>query len=157
MSFEKELLEEIPLVLLNFYKLVSFCHYAGIVLGTEEKKFSIYGHVSMGLAFQGVDSEPSISTSLPSLDFPQERPLTHDVLNFIFSGFDIRVLRVVINDYKENIFYTRIFLEQKQGNALFVADIDARPSDSIPLALAHKVPILCAKAVFDAVIPYEED
>ncbi|ANH78918.1 bifunctional nuclease family protein [Candidatus Chlamydia sanziniae] len=146
MSLEKELLEQTPLVLLNFYKLVNFCHYAGMILGTEEKKFAIYGHVAMGQAFQGVDAS----------GHPSIRPLTHDVLSFVFSGFDIRVLRVVINDYKDNVFYTRLLLEQKNGQLVYCVDVDARPSDSIPLALIHKVPILCVKAVFDAVIPYEE-
>ncbi|AUS60078.1 bifunctional nuclease family protein [Chlamydia abortus] len=146
MSIEKELLQDTPLVLLNFYKLVSFCHYAGIVLGTEEKKFAIYGHVSMGQAFQ--NSDPT--------HFALSRPLTHDLLNFVFSGFDIQVLRVVISDYKDNIFYTRMFLEQKQGDSLYITDVDARPSDSIPLALTHKVPILCVKSVFDAAVAYEE-
>ncbi|AAD18293.1 hypothetical protein CpB0141 [Chlamydia pneumoniae TW-183] len=146
MSLEKELLEETPLVLLNFYKLVSFCNYAGMILGTEEKKFAIYGHVSMGQAFQGADTE----------GHSPQRPFAHDLLNFVFSGFDIQVLRVVINDYKDNVFYTRLFLEQKDREFLYVVDVDARPSDSIPLALTHKIPILCVKSVFDAVVPYEE-
>ncbi|AAP05373.1 bifunctional nuclease family protein [Chlamydia caviae] len=146
MSIERELLQDTPLVLLNFYKLVSFCHYAGIVLGTEEKKFAIYGHASMGQAFHHSDSS----------HFSLSRPLTHDLLNFVFSGFDIHVVRVVINDYKDNVFYTRMFLEQKQGDFLYVTDVDARPSDSISLALTHKVPILCVKSVFDAAIAYEE-
>ncbi|EPP34315.1 bifunctional nuclease family protein [Chlamydia ibidis] len=146
MSLEKELLQDTPLVLLNFYKLVSFCHYAGIILGTEEKKFAIYGHVAMGQAFHQEDSS---GISL-------QRPLTHDVLNFVFSGFDIHALRVVINDYKDNVFYTRLFLEQQQGEFVHIVDIDARPSDSIPLALAQKVPILCVQSVFEAVTAYQE-
>ncbi|WP_348662714.1 bifunctional nuclease family protein [Chlamydia vaughanii] len=146
MSIEKELLQDTPLVLLNFYKLVSFCHYAGIVVGTEEKKFAIYGHVSMGQAFHNSDPK----------HFSLSRPVTHDLLNFVFSGFDINVLRVVISDYKDNVFYTRLFLQQKQGDFLYITDIDARPSDSIPLALTHQVPILCVKSVFDNVVPYQE-
>lgn len=62
----------------------------------------------------------------------------------------------MISDYKDNIFYTRMFLEQKQGDSLYITDVDARPSDSIPLALTHKVPILCVKSVFDAAVAYEE-
>lgn len=146
MNRDKELLQDSQLILLNFYKLVSFCHYAGIILGTEEKKFAVYGHVSMGKVFHKFEVNVA----------PFPRPLTHDLLNFVFSGFDIRVARVVINDYKDNVFCTRMFLEQKQGDFLHIADIDARPSDSIPFALEHKVPILCVKSVFDDTVPYQE-
>lgn len=158
MNFENELLEKVPLVLVNFYKVVSFRHYAGIILGTEEKKFAIYGHVSMAKAFRGLDisAVTSMTSMPPYLEMPQERPCTHEVLNFVCSGFDIRVSRVVIHDYQEDIFYTRMFLEQKQGDLLYVVDVDARPSDSIPLAVAHKVPILCTKTVYDHVTSYED-
>lgn len=148
MSIERELLQESQLIVLNFYKLVSFCHYAGIVLGTEEKKFAIYGHASMEAAFRFSDSDQDVAV--------KSRPLTHNLVNFVLSGFTIRVVRVVVYAYKDHVFYTRLFLEQQQGDFLYVTDIDARPSDSIPLALMHKVPILCVKSVFDSVIPYQE-
>ncbi|AHK63275.1 hypothetical protein BOKEGFJH_00397 [Chlamydia avium] len=146
MNRDKELVQDSHLILLSFYKLVSFCHYAGIILGTEEKKFAVYGNVSMGTAFHKFESNA----------MPCPRPLTHDLLNFVFSGFDIQVVRVVINDYKDNVFYTRMFLEQKRGDLIYILDVDARPSDSIPFALEHKVPILCIKSVFDDTVPYQE-
>lgn len=52
MSIEKELLQDTPLVLLNFYKLVSFCHYAGIVLGTEERNLRYMGMYLWGRLFK---------------------------------------------------------------------------------------------------------
>lgn len=143
MSIEEELLQSTPLVLLNFYKVVSFRHYAGIIVGTNDKQFAIYGHVSIGQTFQHNHKE-------------QVRPRTHDLLNSMCLGFDIRLLRVVIHDYKQDVFYSRIFFEQKCGEMLRVVDIDARPSDSIFMALFHHAPILCVKSVFDSSVPYCE-
>lgn len=145
MSLEEELLQDAPLVLLNFYKIVSFKHYAGIVIGTDNKQFAIYGHTSIGHVMQ---------QSVFNQDNP--RPSTHDLVHFLCSGFDIRLLRVVINDYKDCVFFSRMFFEQKQGHMTRVINVDARPSDSIPIALFHNAPILCVKPVFDAAISYCE-
>lgn len=147
MDLEKELVQETPLILLNFHKLVSFCHYSGIVLGNAEKSFAIYGQLSMNDAFNNKDE---IAKNII-------RPKTYDLLGFLFSGFDIKVRQVIINDYKDNVFYTRLFLEQEREQGwVYIADIDARPSDSIPLALSSKAPIFCMKHVFDKAVPYED-
>lgn len=145
MSCEKELVQETPLVLLNFYKIVNFRNYAGIVVGTDDKQFAIYGDVSIGNAMQQkvVHQE-------------QMRPTTHDLIHFLCSGFDLRLLRIVINDYKDCVFFSRMFFEQKLGDMTRVLDMDARPSDSIPIAVFYNAPILCVKSVFDASISYCE-
>ncbi|AAF39330.1 bifunctional nuclease family protein [Chlamydia muridarum str. Nigg] len=147
MNIDREIIKDTSLILISFHKLVNFHNYAGIILGTEEKQFAIYGCASMDTSFK------------KSEDLWEEehtRPLTHDILNFILTGFDISVARVVITDYKDNIFYSRLFLEQKRGDRLSILDIDARPSDSIPLAIKYQAPILCVKSIFDETIPYED-
>ncbi len=65
------------------------------------------------------------------------RPMTHDLLKIIIDGLEGRVEKVIISDLKDDTFYARIFL--KQNDNLF--SIDARPSDSIALALRTESPI----------------
>lgn len=69
-----------------------------------------------------------------------QRPLTHDLMVTIIEGLKGKVARVVIADLKENTYYATIFVERKGE----LVSIDARPSDSIALALRTKAQILIA-------------
>ena len=59
------------------------------------------------------------------------RPLTHDIMKDILDNFGVEVLQVKIDRYLNSIYYATITL--RQGNKLL--ELDARPSDSIALAL----------------------
>jgi hypothetical protein len=59
------------------------------------------------------------------------RPLTHDLLKIFIDAFQAKVIKIGIMDLKDNTYYAKIFLET-DGKAFA---IDARPSDSIALAL----------------------
>jgi hypothetical protein len=65
------------------------------------------------------------------------RPLTHDLIQLIIDGLKARVARVVIADLRENTFYASVYLERDSE----VLAIDARPSDSIAVALRAKAQI----------------
>ena len=81
------------------------------------------------------------------------RPLTHDLLERIIQEANGKIHRVVITHYKEDIYYATIEIER--GGSL--VEIDARPSDSIIMALKFKAPIFVSKALFrDMAIPLEE-
>jgi bifunctional DNase/RNase len=77
-------------------------------------------------------------------DAPQ-RPLTHDLLKQIIQKSDGTFHHIVITQLKENIFYANIVI--KRGNDF--VEIDARPSDSIVMALKFKAPIYVSKDLFD--------
>ena len=81
----------------------------------------------------------------------KDRPLTHDLIGSILLGLEARLDRVVINDSKDNTFFARILLRMDNELGKKIIEIDARPSDSIVLALQQKRPIFVAKTVFDAV------
>ncbi len=68
---------------------------------------------------------------------PFPRPLTHDLLFLIVEGLKAKIARVVISDLRENTFYASVFVERESE----VLAIDARPSDSIALALRARAPI----------------
>ena len=70
-------------------------------------------------------------------DEPFPRPLTHDLLVLAIEGLKARVTRVVIADLRENTFYATVFIQRDAD----VLSIDARPSDSIAVALRAKAPI----------------
>jgi bifunctional DNase/RNase len=68
---------------------------------------------------------------------PFPRPLTHDLIALVIEGLKARVTRVVIADLRENTFFATIFVEREAD----ILSIDARPSDSIAVALRAKAPI----------------
>lgn len=68
---------------------------------------------------------------------PFPRPLTHDLLVITLEGLKAKIARVVIADLRENTFFASVIVEHEAQ----VLSIDARPSDSIALALRAKAPI----------------
>ncbi|MCD6640912.1 MAG: bifunctional nuclease family protein, partial [Nocardioides sp.] len=81
------------------------------------------------------------------------RPLTHDLLRDILDATGQRLDEVRITDMKDGIFYATLVFE---GGA----EVSARPSDSIALALRTGSPILCAEAVLDEAglaVPAEQE
>ena len=111
-----------------------------IFLGNKEKTFVIYVDQSIGNAI-----------SMTLNDVKKDRPLTHDLIGNMFSGLGVTVERVIINDVDTGTFFARIILEMKNEVARKVIEVDARPSDSIVLALQAKKPIFAARKVLDSV------
>ena len=68
---------------------------------------------------------------------PFPRPLTHDLLYLVVEGLKAKITRVVIADLRENTFYASVIVERDSE----VLSIDARPSDSIALALRARAAI----------------
>lgn len=68
---------------------------------------------------------------------PFPRPLTHDLLHLIVEGLKAKIARVVITDLRENTFFASVFVERQNE----LVSIDARPSDSVAVALRAKAPM----------------
>jgi hypothetical protein len=111
-----------------------------VFLGNEEKTFVIYVDHSVGNA---------ISMTLNGIK--KERPLTHDLIGSILLGLNISLERVVINDVSDGTFFARIILLMQNELGRKIIEVDARPSDSIVLALQQKKPIFAALKVFESV------
>ena len=79
-----------------------------------------------------------------------DRPLTHDLMKSIIDGLKSKVTKVVITELKDNTFFAKIHLENPNfdGKGKSLTHIDARPSDSIALALRVDVPIFVAEEIF---------
>lgn len=110
-----------------------------VFLGNDEKTFLIYVDPFVGNAIQ-----------MAVADVHKERPLTHELISSMLLGLGVRLNHVVINDAKENTFYARIILEMDNELGRKIVELDARPSDSIVLAVQHKREIYVAREVFDA-------
>lgn len=72
-----------------------------------------------------------------------ERPLTHDLFATALERLGVRIDRVVISELTDETYHARIFLE-RNGEAF---ELDARPSDSVALAVRADVRILVAEEV----------
>ena len=108
-----------------------------LFVGNDEKVFVINVEPQMG-AIIGMFLR----------DQPKERPLTHDLIQSIFKGFNISVERVVITDLKNSTYFARLILQQNNEVARKIVEIDARPSDCLAIASAQKKPIYVTQALF---------
>ena len=111
-----------------------------LFVGNDEKVFVINVEPQMGIV---------ISNFLR--DTPKERPLTHDLIQRIFQGFDIAVERIVITELKNSTYFARLILKQQNEVAKKLVEIDARPSDCLALATAQKRPIYVTSSLFEQV------
>lgn len=111
-----------------------------VFLGNEEKTFVIYVDHSVGNAIQMTLS-----------GVKKDRPLTHDLIGSILLGLGAQLDHVVVNDAREGTFFARILLRMENELGKKIVELDARPSDSIVLALQQKRTIYVARTVFDAV------
>src|SRR4026208_1572567 len=84
-------------------------------------------------------------------DAPKERPLTHDLMNSVFRGFNITVERVVITELKNSTYFARLILQQQNELGRKLVEIDARPSDCLAIATAQKKPLYVTSALFSQV------
>ncbi|WP_290596549.1 MULTISPECIES: bifunctional nuclease family protein [unclassified Archaeoglobus] len=73
------------------------------------------------------------------------RPMTHDLMVDVISKLNARVEKIVIDDLIDNTFYARLVLKQNDKTI----EIDARPSDSIAIALRLACPIFVEDEVMD--------
>lgn len=74
---------------------------------------------------------------------PLKRPMTHDLLRDVIDTLDSYVERVEITRVEAGTFYAAIVLRSEERTRV----VDARPSDSIALAVRAGAPIFVAEAV----------
>lgn len=93
----------------------------------------------------GFSEAHAIQLRLERQRFP--RPLTHDLLDTVMRELGGELVKIHVDDLEGTTFVGTIFV--KKGSQ--VTPIDARPSDSIALALGAKVPIYVSKSVLERV------
>ncbi len=73
------------------------------------------------------------------------------MIGLILKGLEASIERVLINDVDEGTFFARIILRMENELGKKIIELDARPSDSIVLALQMKKPIFVANKVLENV------
>jgi bifunctional DNase/RNase len=111
-----------------------------VFLGNDDKTFVIYVDHSVGNAIQ-----------MTLRGIKKDRPLTHDLIGSVLLGLGVQLDHIVVNDARDNTFYARILLRMENELGKKIVELDARPSDSIVLALQQKRSIYVARSVFDGV------
>jgi bifunctional DNase/RNase len=74
------------------------------------------------------------------------RPLTHDLFKSVSDTLGIGLKEVIINDLVEGIFHAKLVMDQDGRTA----EIDARSSDAIALALRFECPIYTFEFILSA-------
>lgn len=83
----------------------------------------------------GPGEASAIAMELAGMKF--SRPLTHDLFSAMLQGLGSELQRVLITKVVDNTYHAELIIQQ-DGN---MVSIDARPSDSIAIALRAKAPI----------------
>jgi len=113
-----------------------------VILQNDEFVLPIYIGVSEAMAIHS-----ALEKEVPP------RPMTHDLFISVLEGLNASLSQVIIDDLEEGIFYARLILDFEGSQKEF----DARPSDSIALALRANASIFVAKSVMEkAGIPRDE-
>lgn len=94
----------------------------------------------------------SIAIALEKLKI--ERPMTHDLIKNILETLGIKIQKIVITELKGSTYYATIYLQKDEK--LF--EIDARPSDSIAIAVRTGSPIYVNESLLQniPIVEYSE-
>jgi bifunctional DNase/RNase len=112
-----------------------------VFLGNDEKLFVIYVDQTVGAA---------IAMFLSGT--PKPRPQTHDLIADLLLALGAKVDRVVINEFHEGVYYARLIISaENELHERKIVELDARPSDSMAMAIQQKAPIYITRSVWNEV------
>ena len=110
------------------------------VIVFREKEGTRYLPVVIGIA-----EVNAIKMKLSGIKPP--RPLTHDLILQILEQLGAKLEKVVIDKLQHNTFYAKLHLKPAKNSGDGLVIIDARPSDSVALALRAGTPIFVAEEI----------
>lgn len=117
---------------------------AAVLVGNEDKTFVVF----IGF-YEAAALIREINKDVPA------RPLTHELIQNVFLGFDVEIKQVIISSIIDNTFCATLILRQRvNDNGVSTRSevrIDARPSDCFVMALKNDVDLFVTKEVFDNV------
>ena len=122
----------------SFSKIIQSGNYSAFILQANKKQFAIYTLPSTGIQIEDI------------LGNKNKRPQTHQLIDTILSGLDVSINKVVLSEVRENVYCSKLILSKKNEDIEDILEIDARPSDSLLLALKHDIDVLCTQQVLDA-------
>ncbi len=92
----------------------------------------------------GLNEASAIKLKISGFNPP--RPLTHDLIFTMLNDLKVNVEKILIDKLEENTFHAKIIIKLADGQ---LKTIDARPSDSIALAVRFHAPIFVDDAIIN--------
>ena len=86
--------------------------------------------------------------------FQPPRPLTHDLLHSTIGDLGAQIEKIIIDKLEENTFHAKVVLKTTSGQEKI---IDARPSDSIALAVRAHAPIFVEDEIIKKSAIFNQD
>lgn len=128
-----------PVVEVHIKALLPTGNGVAVFLGDETKVFVIQ-----------IDSGVGGAISMFMNNQKKERPLTHDLFVMLMEAMGAKVDHVVINDFQDGTYFARLIVTAKNElHERKIIELDARPSDSIALAVQQKAPIFVTENVWN--------
>ncbi|MDD5692109.1 MAG: bifunctional nuclease family protein [Candidatus Omnitrophica bacterium] len=82
------------------------------------------------------------------------RPMTHDLIYTILNDLQATIDKVIIDKLEESTFHAKIVIKTSSGE---LKSIDARPSDSIALAVRSHAPIFVEDEIINNSEMFKQD
>lgn len=102
----------------------------------------VEGNRRLPIVIGGVEAQ-AIAIELEKMT--PSRPLTHDLFRSLAHGFDIDIEQVLIYNLVEGIFFSKLIATMGGRTA----EIDARTSDAVAIAVRFNCPIFCEEFILD--------
>jgi bifunctional DNase/RNase len=90
----------------------------------------------------GVLEAAAIATQLEKVEL--SRPMTHDLFYNVLTALGVKVRKIVVTMLESNTYFARIHFTDGAGREF---DLDARPSDSLALALRFEADVFVEEEV----------
>lgn len=98
----------------------------------------------------GLPEIHSIKLKLSGVKPP--RPMSHDLMLNLIEGLGGKLHKIVIDKLENNTFHAKIHIFRMDGKEII---IDARPSDSVAIALRGQVPVYVEDDILNTASVFE--
>ncbi|MFC1489953.1 bifunctional nuclease family protein [Candidatus Latescibacterota bacterium] len=82
-----------------------------------------------------------------------KRPLTHDLLKSVLDGFNAKLQKIVVSSLKDNTYYAKFYIQADKNS---IIEIDARPSDSVAMALKMESPVFISEEIESSLVEFDQ-
>jgi bifunctional DNase/RNase len=129
---------ELKLISVSLRNIVETPNGASVFFSCKQKVFAI--HMSRA-------SGESLIRTLEGRW--RSRPLTHNLMNEIFTGFGVRVACVILYKEEDGVFFAKMALGMQNEIGTKLVEVDARPSDALVLAAFRRSPVFVTQELFN--------
>lgn len=100
----------------------------------------------------GLNEASAIKLKISGFNPP--RPLTHDLIYIMLKDLNAEIEKIIIDKLEDTTFHAKIVIKTASGELKI---IDARPSDSVALAVRFHAPIFVEEAIVKQFQVFDKD